>query len=272
MHPTIFQFGPIRLASYGLMVFLAFAFGVWLGMKRARKAGIDPGKVMDLTMWILVSSLVGARLAYVLFHLDEFQGRWLDVISPFQSDGTIGIAGLVILGGVILAVPVSYWYLKRHNIPFLKMADVMAPSLAFGIAIGRIGCFLNGCCFGLPTDLPWGVIFPENCYAGSVFPRQHIHPTQLYAIVFNSLLGVILLLRSPRRRFNGELFYLLFLLYGPYRMLIETIRYYRPSMVLFNTGGFHFTISMLISIMITIVAAVLLLRGYKSAGGGLDKG
>ncbi len=271
MHPTIFQLGPVRLASYGMMVFIAFAFGLWLSTVRARKVGIDPGKVMDLTMWILVSSIVGARLTYILFHLNEFQGRWLDAVNPFQSDGTVGIAGLVVLGGVILAIPVAYWYMKRHNIPFLKMVDVMVPSLAFGIAIARIGCFLNGCCFGLPTDLPWGVIFPDNCYAGSVFPDQHIHPTQLYAIIFNALFGVILLLRTPHKRFDGELFYLFFLLYGPYRTLIETIRYYRSSMVLFETGAFHFTFSMLISVLMTIAAVVLLLKGYRSAGGNVDK-
>ena len=272
MHPVLFDIGRFKLHSYGLMVFLAFAFGVWLGTVRAKKVGIPPGKVIDLTMWILVSSLIGSRLLYVLTHLDEFRGRWIDVISPFQSDGTIGIAGLVILGGVALAIPVSWYYLKRQAIPFSKMADVMIPSLAFGIAIGRVGCLLNGCCFGLPTELPWGIVFPETCYAGSVFPDQHIHPTQVYAIIANAVIGVLLLLRTPHKKFEGELFWLFFLLYGPYRTLVETGRYYRDSMILFDVGVFNFTISMLISILLILFALFMLVRGYRSAGREVAKG
>jgi len=271
MHPVIFEIGRFKLHSYGLMVFLAFAFGVWLGTVRAKKVGIEPGKVIDLTMWILVSSLIGARLTYVLTHLDEFGGRWIDVVNPFQSDGTIGIAGLVILGGVVLAVPVSWYYLKRQKIPFSKMADVMIPSLAFGIAIGRVGCLLNGCCFGLPTELPWGMVFPETCYAGSVFHDQHIHPTQIYAIIANALIGVLLLLRTSHKRFEGELFWLFFLLYGPYRTVVETVRYYRDGMILFDIGIFDFTLSMLISILLTVFAFCMLVRGYRSAGSAVDK-
>jgi len=254
------------------MVFLGFAFGVWLGTVRARKVGIPPAKVMDLTMWILIGSMVGARLMYVLFHLDEFKGRLLDIISPIQSDGTIGIAGLVVLGGVIFAVPAAWWYLKKQNIPFLKMMDVMVPSLAFGMVIGRLGCTLNGCCFGLPTDLPWGIIFHENCYAGSVFPHQSIHPTQIYTIIYCAVIGAILLLRSSHKRFEGELFYLFFLLYGPARYINETVRYYRSSMVLFHIGDYRMTISMLVSVAITVVAFILLYKGYRSTRGRNVKG
>ncbi|NQT33892.1 prolipoprotein diacylglyceryl transferase [bacterium] len=271
MHPVIFEIGAFKLHSYGLMFFLAFVFGVWLGTVRARKVGIAPGKVMDLTMWILVGSLVGARSSYVIFHLGEFRGRWLDIINPFQSDGTIGIAGLIVLGGVLLAVPAAWIYLKKNNIPFLKMMDVMVPSLAFGMAIGRIGCFLNGCCFGLPTDMPWGVVFPETCYAGSVFLHQHIHPTQLYAILFTGLLGTVLLLRTPYKRFEGELFFLFFLIYSPYRFLVEIVRYYRDSMILLDLGTINFTVSMLMSMVIFVAAVILLVKGYGVARGADEK-
>jgi len=272
MHQIIFQLGPFKLHSYGLMIFLAFAFGIWLGMKRAKRVGINPGKVMDISVWLLISSMIGARLMYVLFHLDEFRGRWLDVISPFQSDGTIGIAGLVVLGGVMFAVPVGWIYLKHNRIPPLKMMDILIPSLALGTAIARVGCFLNGCCFGLPTNLPWGVVFPETCYAGSVFPNQHIHPTQLYEIIYSVIIGVILLLRSPAKRFEGELLYLFFILYGPFRFLNETLRYYRESMIPFSIGEFSVTISMLLSAALTVAALIMLIRGYRKAGGVHDEG
>ncbi|MDP8229346.1 MAG: prolipoprotein diacylglyceryl transferase [Candidatus Electryoneaceae bacterium] len=252
MHPVIFAIGPFQLHSYGLMMFVAFAAGLILASVRAKRAGISPQVVMDLTVWLMIGGLAGARLAYVLFHVDEFQGRWWDTISPIQSDGTIGIAGLVVLGGVIAAIPTMWWFLRRRNIPFLKMADIMMPSLALGIAIGRIGCLLNGCCFGQPTDLPWGIVFPHICYAGSVYPGLSIHPTQLYSVGYSAIIAVVLLLRTSHRRFEGELFYLFFVLYGIARFGVETVRYYRPGMILFHIDSFAVTVSMVVSLsMIT---------------------
>jgi phosphatidylglycerol:prolipoprotein diacylglycerol transferase len=267
MHPILLDLGRFKLHSYGLMVFLAFAFGVWLAVRRGRKIGITDEKVLDMSVWVLVSAIVGARVAYVMFHLDEFRGRWLDVINPFQSDGTIGIGGLVVLGGVVLTVLVMGWYFRKHGLPVLKMLDMFIPPLAFGIAIGRIGCFLNGCCFGMPTDSPLGVVFPACSGAGQMFPGQHIHPTQVYEFIYAAMIGIVLLLRSPRKRFEGELFYLFLLLYGPFRFFNETLRYYRSGMIIFESGDFSFTVSMFISLAMVIGGVVMLIRGYKQAGG-----
>lgn len=247
------------------MIFFAFGFGLLLSTRRGAKVGIPAGKVTDLIVWLLISSLLGARLTYVIFHLEEFRGRWLDIINPFQSDGTIGIAGLVILGGVILALPTAWYFLRKNKIPFLKMMDVLAPGLAFGTAIGRIGCLLNGCCFGLPTDLPWGIVFPATCFAGSVNPNIAIHPTQIYATITNVLIGIFLIWRTPRKKFEGELFYLFFLLYGPYRFIIEHFRYYRSSMILFNIGDYRMTVSMFLSLAMILFAVINLYRGYRRA-------
>ncbi len=248
------------------MVFLGFALGTWISVKRGKSAGIESNVIMDLVIWILVSSLIGARLMYVLFHLDEFKGRWLDAISPIQIVGTVGIAGLVILGGVLAAVPAGAWFLRKKNIPFLKMADIMAPGLAIGIAAGRIGCFLNGCCFGHPTELPWGIAFPEECLAGSMYPHQTIHPTQLYAIIYNLGVGIFLMARSPHKKITGELFYLFLILYGVFRFLNESVRYYRPSMVPLHFGSFDLTISMIISILMALTGVILLAKGFRKTG------
>ncbi len=131
-HPIILDLGRFKLHSYGLMIFLAFVLGTWLAAVRARRDGIDVGVVVDLVVWILISSLVGARVTYFLFHLDEFRGppdgsgpiRWLDIVNPIQSDGTIGIAGLVFLGGVVFAVPVTWLYLRRKGFSFHRMAKL----------------------------------------------------------------------------------------------------------------------------------------------------
>ncbi len=247
------------------MIFCAFAFGVWLGSRRAEKVGISAASVMDMTVWSMIAALVGSRLAYVLLHLGEFRGRWIDTVSPFQSDGTIGIAGLVVLGGVIFTIPTVIYYTRKNNLPTMKMMDVMMPSVAFGLAIGRIGCFLNGCCYGVPTDQPWGMIFPATCLAGSTFPHTQIHPTQLYEIFYNSSIAVLLLLRTPHKRFDGELFYIYLVIYGVIRFLLEPLRFYRDSMVLIHGDSFNFTFSMLISLFMVITGAIFLLRGYKAA-------
>jgi len=229
------------------MIFLAFAFGLWLGIKRARKVGIESDSIMDFVVWIMISSLVGARLTYVIFNWSEFASRPLDAISPFQSDGSIGIAGLVVLGGVAFAIPTAAIFAKRRKIPFWKLVDVMMPSLAFGLAIGRIGCYLNGCCFGLPTDLPWGVQFPKGAFAGVVFPGAHVHPTQLYDFIYNSLIALVLLWYTPKKRFEGELFALFLVIYGTMRIWVEALRYYEPSGIPFVWMGVHITGSMIAS-------------------------
>jgi len=231
------------------MVFLAFALGLWLAVQRGKAAGIQPQITTDLTIWIMVSSIVGARLTYVLFHPGEFKGRWLDAVSPIQSDGTIGIGGLVILGGVAAAIPVAAHFLKKHKISFLKMTDVMMPSLALGIAIGRIGCLLNGCCFGLPTDLPWGIQFPKTCLAGAEFPNKHIHPTQLYESLYSIIIMLILIWRTQRSRFEGELFFIFLGLYGIFRFFNEMLRHYETSMIILGSSeGWHLTASMAASL------------------------
>ncbi len=251
----------------------------------------------------MISSLVGARLTYFVFHVDEFREpakiewiepepsldgvdsvtttemytvpgsiRWLDIINPFQSDGTIGIAGLVFLGGVLFAIPTAWLYLKRKKIPFFKITDVMVPFLALGIGIARIGCFMNGCCYGLPTDLPWGIVFPSHCAAGSTFPDTHIHPTQLYAILYCFAIAALLLLWSKRRKFEGELLAVFFVLYGLARALNESIRYYRSGMVVAHIDSMAITVSMVISIVMVIIGIIMLTSGYKRAGDAHEEG
>lgn len=257
--------GPIKLHSYGLMIFFAFTTGTWLAMRRAKAVGIKSEIVVDLVIWILISSLLGARTLYVFTHLNEFRGRWLDTISPIQSDGSVGIAGLVVLGGVIAAVPTTWYYLKKKNIPFPKMLDVLTPAYALGMGIGRVGCLLNGCCFGEPTKLPWGIVFPSTCIAGSVYPNTAIHPTQIYAVLYNLLIALILILRTKSKKFDGELFYLFLIFYGVFRFLNESVRYYRESMILAHFGDFGFTISMGISLILALGGLLMLMRGYKNS-------
>jgi len=241
------------------MIFLAFAFGLWLGVRRGKPEGIDSNTTMDFVVWMMISSLIGARLAYVFAHWSEYAAHPLDMISPFQSDGSIGVAGLVVLGGVATAVPTAYYFARKRSIPFWKLVDVMMPSLAFGMAIGRIGCHLNGCCFGLPTELPWGIVFPKGSLAAMTFPGLHIHPTQAYDFLYNIAIGLILIWFTPRRRYEGELFALFMLLYGLNRIWVEAVRYYEPSLVPVKVWGVHITGSMVGSALMIALGLFLLL-------------
>jgi phosphatidylglycerol:prolipoprotein diacylglycerol transferase len=156
-----FQDWCVRIALLWLHARSVLFVRIWLATRRAKNRGINPNDIMDLSVIILISSIVGSRLMYVVFHLDEFRGRWLDTINPFQSDGQIGLAGLTLLGGVLLAFISSYLFLRHRKLSFLKFADVVMPSVGLGIFLTRIGCFLNGCCFGLPCEHGhgWCVLF-----------------------------------------------------------------------------------------------------------------
>ena len=149
-----------------LFTVFSFLLGIFLGMYRAKKRDIDPNKIMDLSVVIVISAILGARFLYVIFHLEEFRGHWMDMINPFQSSGQIGIAGLTMLGGFLAALASSLIYMWRHKLPILKIADILAPSVGLGIFITRIGCFFNGCCYGTPTKVPWAVVFPPESAAG----------------------------------------------------------------------------------------------------------
>lgn len=262
------EWGPLKLHSYGVMIFLAFVFGLWLGVRRGRPVGFASGDITDFIVWIMISSLVGARLTYVVAHWSEFAARPLDAISPIQSDGTIGIAGLVVLGGVAAAIPTTFIFARKRRLPFWKLTDVMMPSLAFGLAIGRVGCYLNGCCFGLPTSAPWGVIFPNNCLAGAVFPGVRLHPTQLYDLLYNAVIGLLLLWRSPKKRFEGELFADFLLLYGLARIWVESLRYYEASRIPLTLFGLPITGSMLASAAMIAGGVYLLMKPPVEARSG----
>ncbi|MBZ0264997.1 prolipoprotein diacylglyceryl transferase [bacterium] len=266
MHPVLIDFGRFKLYSYGLMLFLAFALGIYIAYRRSKRFGIEGNVVLDVSSAMIISGLLGGRLLYVLTHLEEFRGRWLDIINPVQSDGTIGIAGLVLLGGVVLAVVTLVFLTWLKDIPLLRLMDVLAPSLALGIALGRLGCYLNGCCFGLVTDISWAVSFPEGCSAHSIMGDQHIHPTQLYAFIYNGLLFIFLLWEEKLpRAFDGRTIFLMFTGYGIFRFFNETLRWHEQSLHAINWDGGFLTISQLVSISLLLVglAGLLLLPKTK---------
>ncbi len=270
MYPTLFQIGSFRLSTYGLMMMTAFVAGIVLAVLRGRRLGMPRGFVQDLSTLILVGSLAGARLIYVLTHLEEFRGNWLGVINPIRTDGNFGIAGLVLLGGVLTAIPLTVWYSRRKGQSVLEVLDLLAPSLALGIAIGRVGCLLNGCCFGRACSLPWAIHYPAESHLHGV----GLHPTQAYSILINLALMFLLLRVARRRRFQGQVFGLFLLIYSPGRFLVEFFRDYEAGMILARFGSWDFTTSQLLT-FVMFLAAIALYRSWKERGspsGGEEPG
>jgi phosphatidylglycerol:prolipoprotein diacylglycerol transferase len=210
MIPVLFSFGTIHLYSYGLCIAVGVLLSLFLMKRRAVKEGFPkPDEVLDVAFAILVWGFLGARLFYVIQNLSYYAVEPLKIFAVWEG-------GLIFYGGAIAAFLGFALMVRKRKWPFWKTLDFIVPYGALSHAFGRIGCFLNGCCFGKSCHLPWAVRFPELPYA--------VHPTQLYEASYDLLLFVFLLKRRKRARFEGEISLLYFLLYGMGRYTIEFVR------------------------------------------------
>jgi phosphatidylglycerol---prolipoprotein diacylglyceryl transferase len=223
--------------SYGFMLAISFLFGIWLSTYRAKKKGLNPDVIADVGFYVIISAILGARVYYVMLHFEEFQGNLLSIINPFQK-GMIGIGGLVMLGGFIGAIVASVLYFKLKKVPFLPYADAIAPSVGFGIFLTRIGCFMNGCCYGAACTGGFSVSFPDISPAGDYQAQIHAHglyPSQLFESAGGLIIGFTILFISRYKFFAGLQFYLVGLMYSILRFMVDFSRHYTDSERL---GGF----------------------------------
>ena len=261
MHPILFQIGSYEVPSYGVALTLAFALGIWVARRRAAALGIDEDRVLDVCMLILVTSIIGARLLWVATHVDQFQpphGAWSDALNPFRGGSYVGFAGLSVLGGAVLATFSALAFLRWRGMPVLKTADVLAPSVALGEGITRIGCLLNGCCFGLPCTAWYCLRFPGGAPADVAFHSEAVHATQLYssAAGFGFFVLLSLLLRRPP--FDGAVFGAFLVLEGIERLLLDLVRHQDPSVIWFQIGNSDFGANQAVSaVMLAAGVAVL---------------
>lgn len=256
MHPVLFELGSLEIHVYGIMLTLSFLFAIYYLKSRVVKYNISENILMNLAAIIMISALVGARFMYVVFHLNEFEGRYWDIINPVQSSGAIGIAGLTLLGGVLLAAMNAIIYLKVKKVPVIVMADLIAPAIAFGMFLTRIGCFFNGCCFGIPTDSTLGMIFPREGMAGYMYPNTPIHPAQLYLSAAGLAIFLVLIWMQRFRLPEGTVMYTLCILYGIDRFIIDFFRYYEDAMVLGTVGGLPISVNQGISLLLFLFGTV----------------
>ena len=220
MHPILFEIAGFPVYTYGVLLAAAYLLGLQFALVRARARGLDANRVMDLGIWIIISALIGAKLLLLIVDFDTFSQNPRELLTLLRSGG-------VFYGGLIAAVTVAMWYMRRHRLPVWGVSDAFAPGIALGHVIGRMGCFFAGCCFGRATDVAWAVTFTNEYAAQNVGTPLHvpIHPTQLYEAGAELLiLGALLLLERRGRAFPGRTFWSYMLFYGVTRFIIEFYR------------------------------------------------
>ena len=225
MHPILFEIpriefgdwtlGPIPIRLYGLMIGIGFLLSIWLASRQAKKEGIDPERILDMGIYLLLAAIVGSRLLYVVVSWQEFAARPLDVFAIWKG-------GLVFYGGLIGAVAVGIWYVRRHQLPLWKTADILAPYIALGHMFGRLGCFFAGCCYGAPTLSSLGIIFNDP---RSLAPLGiALYPTQLFEAGGEFMNFLLLVMLYRHRKFDGQVFWLYPALYSMLRFVVEFFR------------------------------------------------
>src|SRR3989454_2453093 len=195
MYPRLLELGPITVYTYGVLLAAAYLLGLKLAMVRAKSRGLDQARVLDLGIYIIISALVGAKLLLLVTDFSTFRNDPKELLTLARSGG-------VFYGGLILAVVVALWYIRRAGLPLWTTCDVFAPGIALGHIVGRFGCLLAGCCYGRPTGVAWAVTFTDPVAAANVgTPLQiPLHPTQLYDAGAEAIILAVLLLTERRGR------------------------------------------------------------------------
>jgi phosphatidylglycerol---prolipoprotein diacylglyceryl transferase len=207
MHPEICRIGLFTVYSYGLMLVLAFTVSTFLASRHAVKIGRNPEHISNLCFIALVAGIVGARIFYVVSNFSLFLHNPVEIVMLSRG-------GLSWFGGLLLGTGSAFVYLKRKKMPVFETLDLIAPFVALAHSIGRIGCLLNGCCFGRHSA--FGLYFPSH--------EAVLIPTQLYSSL--CLLGIYIILRFLQERPHqiGVIFYLYLALYSAKRFGIEFMR------------------------------------------------
>lgn len=215
MHPVAFYLGSFSVNWYGVLVALAFLTGLWTASRRSLRDGIAPEKIADLGPWLIVGAIAGSRALYVIsYWREDFAGK------PLWEIFMIRHGGLVFYGGLIGAALACIMFARLKKLPLWKIADITAPSIALGFAIGRIGCLMNGCCYGRHCDLPWAIRFPANHPTHG----DPVHPTEIYDSLWGFGLYLALAWLFRRKKFDGQVFGVFAVAYAVLRSFVEFFR------------------------------------------------
>ena len=221
MFPRLFQIGSFSAPTYGFLVSLGVLTGLWISVRNSNKQGIDPDDAWNLGIVAVLAGIVGAKILYFINDWDFYTAHPREIFSW----STMQAAG-VFSGGLLAALAASAWYIRKHNMPAMATCDAFSPGLDFGHAIGRLGCFAAGCCWGRPTSHAWGVTF-RNPLAHELVGtplNQALEPTQLFEAAVELANFFILMWMLKRKKFDGQVFAAYLILYGVARYFLEYLR------------------------------------------------
>jgi phosphatidylglycerol:prolipoprotein diacylglycerol transferase len=260
MYPELFRIGSFPINTYGVFLALAFLCAILITVKLAARDGLPRDKIYDLSLWMLLASLIGSKIL-MFFTEPEYRDHPLQLISlDFLRSGG------VFYGGLLGAILTGYFLMRRYKLPWWKTADACAPGIAIGNFFGRQGCFAAGCCWGKPTTLPWGVKFTELGHEITGVPTDtYLHPTQLYESFAMLIVFFFLLWLHKHKRFSGQVILLYALLYSVIRFAIEFVRD-DPRGDLFGlTTLTGLSTSQIISLIVGGGALILLILRWRKA-------
>ncbi len=252
MHPILFKiplFGGLTIFTYGVLVATGFLAGIYVVTREARRVGEDPAKALDLLFWVIVAAIIGSRVYYVL--TIEFDTILSDPLSFFK----IWRGGLVFQGGVIGAFIVGFWWIRKHKLPLWKWIDMFTFGIPLGHAIGRLGCFMAGCCHGrpAPNGCWWAVTFPDNVSSFAP-PGIPLYPTQLMESFGEfAIFAFLYFVLRKRKTFEGEIMSVYLFLYAILRFVVEMYRGGETRTFIFG----WFSAAQLVSIIMVAFAAFI---------------
>jgi phosphatidylglycerol---prolipoprotein diacylglyceryl transferase len=228
LRPELFEIGPITVHSYGFFLALAFIGGMLVSYWYLRRQFVDAYVVFELVLAAAVGGIIGARIFYVVGHWSEFSSSWWEAFKFWN------VQGLVFYGGLIVGILAAVLVVRLRGLSAGMILDSGGLAVPAALAIARVGCYLNGCCFGKSSDLPWAVTFPVNTQLNMGMPPNPVHPTQIYEILLDLAILVILLAVYKRFRYRGEIMLSFIMLYAIARFILEFFRYHtNPSANLF---------------------------------------
>jgi phosphatidylglycerol---prolipoprotein diacylglyceryl transferase len=257
--PRLFQIGGFSMPTYGFLVAMGVLIGLWISVRNSQRQGIDSEKAWNLGILVVFCGILGAKILYILVDLNHYITHPSEIFSFNTMQ-----AGGVFSGGLLAAFVAAAWYIRKHRMPTLATCDAFAPGLALGHAIGRVGCFAAGCCWGKPTHAFWGVTFrnPLAQYWVGTPLNIPLEPTQLFESAVELANFVLLTWLLHRKKFDGQVIGAYLFLYGFARYFLEFLRDDPGRGEVFRGA---MTGTQFIAILLVIAGGVLWLRKSPKA-------